>query len=171
MSHRTNPFTSATIPMKLLILIYIFLAASPITRVISCNRYRSYGEPCLGFENGQEVCDTRRLLRCDPRTGTCQCPNFYYYFFDSYNARCYHKVGTACQESFGGTYEARFDHGCPENSFCNPGTGYCQCRSLFTQNYEATGCYLSSSSLKTTHVLLGVPFMILNFIYNCRFYF
>src|SRR5882757_6300867 len=71
--------------------------------VNSCNRYRYYGEPCVGYDRDQ--CDTSRMLKCDLRTGTCQCPDFFYYFFDNYNSRCYHKIGTACQEKFGGLSE------------------------------------------------------------------
>jgi hypothetical protein len=134
-------------------LLVMLALVSLLLQVRSCNRYRYYGEPCLGFD--KEVCDTSRLLRCDLRTGTCQCPDFYYHFWDSYQARCYHRVGTACQEAFGGVREAYYDHNCPENSYCNPGTGYCQCRPLFKQNYEATGCY--DSGFRTAQASFLMP--------------
>ena len=149
----------STLGMTSLVLMTLLSTPS----VLCCNRYRYYGEPCigLGYEQGQgkDVCDSRRLLTCDYRTGTCQCPDFYYHFFDNYNARCYKKIGTACQDSFGGLSESWYNHGCPDNSFCSPGSGYCKCKPLFRQNYEGTGCFNGSPTITGA---IFLPILILS---------
>jgi len=53
--------------LTLMSLLLLLLTGS-LPSVYSCNRYRYYGDPCLGYE--KDVCDTRRMLKCDFRTGT-----------------------------------------------------------------------------------------------------